>query len=105
MACAHAAKEALWLRNVLEQLNLGSEHATVIQCDNQSSITLTRDQGHHSKTKHIDIRYHFIRDYVEMGKLYFHYIPTAENLPDIFTKALPSLKVKHFAAALGLAYV
>lgn len=55
MACAHAAKEALWLRNVLDQLGFGCTTATVIQCDNQSSISLTRNQGQHDKIKHIDI--------------------------------------------------
>lgn len=102
MACSHASKEALWLRNLLTQLDMEPKAATVIQCDNQSSISLTRDQSHHQRSKHIDIKHHFVRDYVELGKLWFHYVPTKENLADIFTKALPAPLHSYLRGKLGL---
>jgi hypothetical protein len=56
----------------------------------------------HSRTKHIDLRYHFIREAVDNGKIVMKYIPTTDNVADIFTKALAKPKFKHFAELLGL---
>ena len=53
--------------------------------------------------KHIDLRYHFIREAVEDGKVKMEYIPTADNVADIFTKALPKPRFQQFVALLGLA--
>ena len=68
-----------------------------------SAIALAREQKYHARTKHIDIRYHFIRWVCDNGSIRLVYCPTAEMTADILTKALPSPKVKHFAAKLGLA--
>jgi hypothetical protein len=65
-------------------------------------IALTRDHQYHVHTKHIDIRFHFIRWIVAEGKIKLVYCPTEDVIADTLTKALPSLKVKHFAATLGL---
>ena len=73
-----------------------------LHCDNQLAITLTKDNAHHTRTKHIDIRYHFICYVVQDGKIKLVYCPTDENTANILTKSLLSLKAKHFAAALGL---
>ena len=64
-----------------------------------------KDHQYHPRTKHIDIRFHFIRWIIENGSLYLIYRPTEDMLADTLTKALPSPKVKHFAAELGLALV
>ena len=67
-----------------------------------SAIALTRDHQYHARTKHIDIRFHFIRWVVEDKKIKLVYCPTEDMVADVLTKALPSPKVKHFASALGL---
>ena len=77
----------------------------VLNSDNQSAIALAKDDRYHARTKHIDIRYHFIRYAIENEQIVLIYCPTNDMTADIFTKPLPSLKVKHFASALGLAYV
>ena len=102
IAATHAAKEALWLRSLITQLFKLDLAPTVLFCDNQSAIELTKDHQYHARTKHIDIRYHFIRWIVEQGSLKITYCPTDKMIADALTKALPSAKVKHFAARLGL---
>jgi hypothetical protein len=63
---------------------------------------LTRNHQYHVCTKHIDVRFHWIRWVVEQGALRLVYCPTDDMVADVLTKALPSPKVKHFAAGLGL---
>ena len=75
---------------------------TTLFSDNQSAITLTKEHQYHARTKHINICFHFIRWIVEDGKLRLIYCPMEEMVADIFTKALVSMKVKHFASELGL---
>ncbi len=102
VAAMHGMKEALWLRNLLAEVFEPLTDATTLFSDNQSAIALTKDHQFHPRTKHIDVRYHFIRWVVENGALRLVYCPTADMVADALTKALPSPKVKHFAECLGL---
>ena len=77
-------------------------HPTTLYGDNQAAIVLTRDGSYHACTKHIDIRYHFIRFTVEDGSIHFLYCPTNDMVADTLTKALPRIKAKHFAQELSL---
>jgi hypothetical protein len=105
VAVTHASKEALWLRSLISQLFNVSLKPTPLFSDNQSAITLTKDHQYHPRTKHIDIRFHFIRWIIEEGSLRLIYCPTDDMVADTLTKALPSPKVKHFATELGLTLV
>ena len=102
VATTHAAKEALWLRSLIGQLFGNLPQATTVFSDNQSGIALAKDHQYHARTKHIDVRFHFIRWVIEEGQLRLIYCPTADMVADTLTKALPSPKVKHFASELGL---
>ena len=75
---------------------------TTLYSDSQSAIVLTKDGSYHARTKHIDIRYHFIRFVVQNGTINLIYCPTEDMTADILTKALPNSKAKHFATSLGL---
>ena len=102
VAITHAAKEALWLRALLFQLFEINLKSTMLFSDNKSAIELTKDHQYHARTKHIDIRFHFIRYIVENGSIRLVYCPTDDMTADTLTKALPSAKAKHFASQLGL---
>jgi transposase InsO family protein len=102
VAAMHGLKEAMWLRSLLSEVFGSFKDATVLLCDNQSAIALARDHQYHARTKHIDVRYHFIRWVVDQGVVWLMYCPTEDMVADVLTKALPSPKVKHFAAGLGL---
>jgi len=103
VAITHAAKEALWIRSLLSQLFPGKLDPTTLFSDNQSTIALTRDHQYHARTKHIDIRFHFICYVIENGSIRLIYCLTDDMVTDTLTKALPSAKVKHFTSQLGLA--
>jgi hypothetical protein len=75
---------------------------TTLYGDNQSAIALAKDHQYHARTKHVDIRFHFIRWVVARGSLRLVYCLTEDMVADTLTKPLPSAKVKYFASALGL---
>ena len=72
--------------------------------DNQGAIALSKDNKFHARTKHIDIRYHYIREVVEAGKVQMVYVPTSDNIVDIFTKALARPLFEKFRDMLGLRF-
>ena len=102
IAQTHAAKEAIWVKSLLNEIQGLTSEPMTINCDNQGAIALSKDNKFHSRTKHIDLRYHFVREAVEDGKIKITYIPTDENVADIFTKALAKLKFVRFVKMLGL---
>ena len=102
VAATHGGKEALWLRSLISEVFEPLKVPTTLFSDNQAAIVLTRDHQYHARTKHIDVRYHWIRWVVEQGAIKIIYCPTDDMVADALTKALPSAKVKHFAAGLGL---
>jgi len=85
MAIAEAVKEAIWLKGLVEDLCL-HQGVTMMFCDSQSVIHLTKHQMYHERTKHIDIRYHFIR---EIKVIKVKKIGTADNPADMMTKPVP----------------
>ena len=71
-----ACKEAVWLRKLLAGLFDERLEPTIIRCDNQSCIKLSKNLVFHEKSKHIEMKYYFIRDMVQKGIVKFHHIPT-----------------------------
>ena len=102
IAQTHAAKEALWLRSFLDEVRGTGGGPMTINCDNQGAIALAKDNKFHSRTKHIDLRFHFIREAVQDEKIAVSYIPTDENVSDVLTKALARPKFQRFVEMLGL---
>ena len=68
MAITEAFKEGIWLHNLVKDLGIGQKNIEIF-CDSQSAICLAKNQVHHGRTKHIDVRYHFVREIVERNIL------------------------------------
>jgi Reverse transcriptase (RNA-dependent DNA polymerase) len=102
VAATHAAKEGIWLCRLIGELFPPIPSPTTLHCNNQATCKLATTDNFHTHTKHIDIRYHFIRQTVEDGTFDITYCPTDDMVADALTKALPGWKVKGFAGTLGL---
>lgn len=101
MAAAEGIKEAIWLNGLVAEISSGQK-TVVIYCDSQSAIHLTKDQMHHERTKHIDVRYHFIRDVIAQEQVIVKKIATAVNPADMLTKPLAVAKFTTFVDLVGL---
>ena len=103
-AITHAMKEALWMCLFLTIHNLPVPQPFPLLCDNQSALALIESEAISSRSKHIDVRYHFICDHISEGSFQTTWIPTSDMTADIFTKPLLSpLFLKH-CDALGLVF-
>lgn len=91
IACAEAAKEAMWIRNFINDLRIPGVYIDTVPLyiDNNAALKLTRNPEFHSRAKHIDVKHNFIREKVEEGLIDTQRVNTKDNLADVFTKALP----------------
>ena len=102
MAATHATKEAIWLHGLLVELGrISAGYSIPLLIDNQSAIALIKNPEHHERTKHIAIRYHFIRDIYEAGTIELEYVPTGDQVADVLTKALGREKHYRFLDGMG----
>eukprot|EP00253_Pinus_taeda_P029527 PITA_29527 len=102
MAANLASCEAIWLCKMLFGLFGQPLRPSVIYCVNQSCIKLTENPVFHDRSKHIKIKYYFIRDYVQKGAVKLEYIPIDEQVVNILTKALPPGKHVYFRDKMGV---
>ncbi|KAJ9553412.1 hypothetical protein OSB04_017457 [Centaurea solstitialis] len=101
VAAGSCCAQVLWMRNQL--LDYGFQLSKIpIYCDNTSAIAIANNPVLHSKTKHIEIRYHFIRDHVMNGDVELHFVPTEYQLADLFTKPLDEKRFNQLISELGM---
>ena len=100
----HAAKEASWVRHLLSELYspLVLKYPIMLYCDNKSAIELVKNATFHSRTKHIAIRYHYIREAYNDGTIILSHRGTDDMPADIFTKPLVRIKLNKFSQLVGL---
>ena len=102
MAGTEAAKQAIWLQDLLGEIMGTSYDGTVLRIDNQSAISLTKNPVFHGRSKHIHSRYHFIRKCVERKLIEVEHVPGSEQKADILTKALGRIKYKEMREMIGV---
>ena len=104
MAITEAVKEGIWLKGFFNELTIGKQPISLF-CDSQSAIYLSKDQMFHERTKHIDVRYHFVRDIFMKGDLSIMKISTDKNPADMMTKPLSQDKFLLCQQIVGLHHV
>ena len=102
MAATEAAKQAIWLQELLEEVTGESCGRVMIKIDNKSAISLTKTPVFHGRSKHIHKRYHFIRECVENGQVDVQHVPDNEQKTNILTKALSRIKFKEMRELIGV---
>ena len=83
-----AIQEVLWLRGLMEELGLHTQTGSTVYGDNQSAIAVSENGVKGERTKHVDVKYHFVTETVERGDVKLRWVPTTQQQADIFTKAL-----------------
>lgn len=105
IAAATAATQAVWLSGLVSEM-LGTEKQKVqLKIDNKSAIELSKNPVHHERSKHIDLRYHYIRECVEERKVEVEHVRTEDQLADILTKSLGHAKFTELWCRLGIIQV
>jgi hypothetical protein len=102
MAFSHATKEAIWLRALLANLDLLTDGSTPILGDNQSAIAFSHNSQFHARSKHIDIRYHFVRERIISNEITVTHCASEDNQADLFIKALSWPTHKRQLVRIGL---
>ena len=102
MELAATGRQCAWLRSFSEEIGFSFTQATTICADNQAAIFLAINPAVERRTKHIDIRHHYIREQVETNVIDLYHIAGEENPADLFTKSLPVVKVEKFRSLIGL---
>jgi hypothetical protein len=101
IAATHASKEAVWLQRLCSSMGL-VQQAIRIDCDSQSAIFLAKNPAYHSKTKHIDVQYHFVRDMVEAKRVLLVKVDTLKNVADALTKSVSTQKFSWCRETMGV---
>jgi len=102
VAASSAVCEAIWLRNILKELDHPQEEATIIFVNNKSTIQLAKNPVHHGRSKHIETRLHFLRGHVKHKTVKLEYCHTMEQVADIFTNSLPIEPFRRLKEMLGM---
>jgi len=101
-AACSASQEAVWLADMLTLLGYPQNPPPMLWCDNESTVSLTKEAGFSGRSKHIEARYYFVRELVQEKKLRTAHISGKDNVADIFTKPLSHEDHARLTVMLGL---
>ena len=102
VALSQATQEAIYLRKVLADLGYKADLPTVLHEDNQGAIEISRNPRFHSRTKHIDVTFHFIRERITLNEIRVVYYPSSDMLADIMTKGLTKSRFEKLRNSLNV---
>ena len=101
IAAGSSCSQLVWMKQMLKEYNVEQDVMT-LYCDNMSAINISKNPVQHSRTKHIDIRHHYIRDLVDDKVITLEHVDTEEQIADIFTKALDANQFEKLRGKLGI---
>ncbi len=104
VALSQAAQECVWFRRLLSDLGMDVSPVMILE-DNQGAIAIAKNPVDNSRTKHIDIRYHYICECVQNGQIQLQYCPTDDMKADILTKPLVRQKFVYLRSQIGLCFI
>lgn len=102
MAMTEAVKDGVWLVGMLSDFGIKQKAVTIL-CDSQSALHLSKHQVFHERSKHIDVRHHFVRDWIDKGLIKVVKVSTNDNAVDMLTSPLPTAKFKFYLELTNLA--
>ena len=102
VAASSCVCHAIWLKELLKEIHLHHDEVIKICVDNKSAIALAKNPVHHERSKHIDTRFHFIRDHVKKKEIELTYVKSSDQVADIFTKPLKVDLFNKFKMLLGM---
>jgi hypothetical protein len=102
VALSKATQEAVWMRRLFNDLKANFNEPIMVMEDNQGAIAMAKNPVSHARTKHIDIRYHYVREAVEQDIVSLHYCPTEEMIADLLTKPLPRGRFETLRLSMGI---
>jgi len=101
VAAASCCAQLLWIKQQLEDFGIVTDTIPLL-CDNTSALNMAKNPVQHKRTKHIDVRHHFLRDSVEKGNICMKFCKTEDQIADIFTKALSREQFEKNRMKLGM---
>ncbi|XP_021820576.1 uncharacterized protein LOC110762280 [Prunus avium] len=99
-ALAHACADTIWIQSLLHELHFSLSKPVLLHCDNLSATYMAANPVFHSRTKHVAIDYHFIRERLTAGSHQVRFISSQDQLADVFTKGLPAARFAHLVSNL-----
>jgi len=102
MAASHATREAVWLKSFLSELQIIINHLISIACDSQGAMAIMKSPEYHARTKHIDIRHHYVREKVNDKTVVFNFVDTNDMMADILTKPITKIQHEKLVELIGL---
>ncbi|GJX57532.1 copia protein [Tanacetum coccineum] len=101
VSAGKACQQALWMKQALIDYDVRLDDVPIM-CDNKGAIDLSKNPVQHSRTKHIEIRHHFLRDNVQKGHISIEKVPSVDNIADILTKPLKRESFNYLRLGLGM---
>ena len=100
-----ATCQVVWLRRLLGKLTGVEAHPPALMVDNQPAITLVKNPVLDDRSKHIDVKFHFLRDYVDGGQIVIEFVETGRQLANVLTKPLGRLRLTELKKMIGIVEV
>ncbi|CAI7796819.1 unnamed protein product [Closterium sp. NIES-54] len=102
MALFYTCQEGVWLRRLLREFDIPIQGPTTIRTDSQSAIDLANNDNWHGRTRHMDVKYHWVRKQLEKNTFEFEHVPSEEEAADFLTKVLPKSNFEHCKSLVGI---